>query len=107
LPDVGPRAKGASCSRDDKNMQIVVLVKSTVRLQQFIGHGVVVRVEHAWPIQCDVRNPLLGLVQDGFIGHAVVSLVTSKHLWTIKTVALPVRSRPQGPWPAVYGRRYL
>src|SRR6266702_2791998 len=107
LPDVGSGAKGASRSRDDQDMQIVVLVESAVRLQQFIGHGIVVRVEYARPVQRNVGNLPLGLIQDGFIGHAVIPLVTSKHLWTIKTVALRVRSRPQGPWHAVYGRQYL
>ena len=59
LPDVGPRAKGASRSRDDEDMQIVVLVESAVCLQQFIAHSVIVRVEHARPIQRNIRNPLL------------------------------------------------
>src|SRR5215831_19917150 len=56
LPDVGSGAKGASRSRDDEDMQIVVLVKSAVRLQQFIGHSIVVSVEHAWPVQRNVGN---------------------------------------------------
>jgi hypothetical protein len=31
-------------------MQVIILVKSAVRLQQFITHSVVVRVEHTRPI---------------------------------------------------------
>jgi hypothetical protein len=44
------RGRPISRSRDDKDMQIVVLVKSAVRLQQFIAHGVVVRIEHTRPV---------------------------------------------------------
>src|SRR5262245_66438731 len=71
LPDIGPRAKGTSRPRDDEDMQVVVLVKSAMRLQQFIAHGIAVGVEHTWPVERNVRNPPLGLVQDGFISHAV------------------------------------
>jgi hypothetical protein len=54
-------------------MEIVVLIKLAVRMEQLIAHGVVVGVENLGPVQRDMGNLAFFLVQNGVVGHIAVS----------------------------------
>src|SRR5262245_39844378 len=54
-------------------MEIVILIKLAVRLEQLIAHGVVVGVEHLGPVQRDMGNLAFFLIQNGVVGHVAIS----------------------------------
>src|SRR5213078_190384 len=54
-------------------MEIVILIKLAVRMEQLIAHGVVVGVEKLGPVQRDMGKLAFFLIQNGVIGHGAVS----------------------------------
>src|SRR5215510_10044199 len=65
-------------------MEIVVLIKLAVRMEQLIAHGVVVGVQDLGPVQRDIGNLAFFLIQNGVVDHGAVSsgcLSSSKFSW--------------------------
>src|SRR5713101_2133629 len=72
-------------------MEIVVLIKLAVRMEQLIAHGVVVGVEDLGPVQRDMGNLAFFLVQNGVVGHVAVSSCDVPHRSYPRLVGIIVR----------------